>query len=60
MKQIPISHVCSTGNSKWEEFLVDKNISQICSTNEDESKCIIVNKCSMEEDESDCVHKNIN
>ena len=33
---------------------------QICSTDEDESKGIIVEKCSTEEDESECIHQNIN
>ena len=31
----------------------------VCSTNEDESKGIIVNQSSTEEGESECVHKNI-
>ena len=52
-KQIPTSHVCS-------QVLVDKKFSQICSTDEDESKGNIVNKCSTEEDESDFFHININ
>ena len=33
---------------------------QICSTNEGESKIIIVKKGSTEEDKSECVHKNNN
>ena len=50
-KQIPISHVCFTDTSELEAFLVDKNLSQICSTYKDELKGIIVNECSMEEEE---------
>ena len=50
-KQIPTLHVSSTDNRKLKEFLVDKTLSQICSTDEDESKGIIVNKRSTNEDE---------
>ena len=50
-KQIPISHVCSTEKSELEEFLVEETLSQICYTNEEESKGIIVDKRSTEEDE---------
>ena len=49
-KQIPILHVFSTDESELKEFLVNKNLSQICYTDEDESKGIIVNKFSTEED----------
>ena len=35
-KQIPTSEVCSTDESKLKEFPVDENLSQICSTDEDE------------------------
>ena len=59
-KQIPILHVCYTDESEIEEFLVDKTISQICSTYKDKSKGIVVGEHSKEEDESECVHKNIN
>ena len=31
-----ISHVCSTDERKSEEFLVEENLSQVCSTEEDE------------------------
>ena len=37
-----------------------KTLSQICSTDEDESKSIIIDECSTEEDESECVHQNMN
>ena len=59
-KQIPTSHICSTDESKLKEFLFDEIFLQICSTDKDESKGIIVDKCSTEEDESECNHKNIN
>ena len=58
-KQIPTLYVCSTDESELKEFLLDKNILQIYSTDGDESKSIIVDKCSMDEDKQECVHKNI-
>ena len=33
-KQIPISHICSTGESTLKEFQVNENLSHICSTDE--------------------------
>ena len=51
-KQIPTSHVCSTDGSELKEFLVGETLSQIYSTDEDESKGIIVDGSSTEEDES--------
>ena len=59
IKQIPISHVFSKEKIELKELLVDKILSQICYTDEDESKGIIANECSTEEEESECVHKNI-
>ena len=58
-KQIPTSHVFFTDEIELKDFLGEKTLSQICSTDEDESKGIIANECSTEEDESECVHKNI-
>ena len=60
MKQIPASYVCSKEERRFKEFLVDESLSQICSTDEDGPKGIIVDECSAEEDESECIHKNIN
>ena len=37
-----------------------KTLLQVCSSDEDESKSIIVDESSMEESESECVHKNTN
>ena len=51
-KQIPILHVCSTDDSELEEFLVDKNLSQICYTEKYESIVFIIDERSTEEDES--------
>ena len=51
-KQIPTSHVCYKDESELKEFLVDKTLSQISSTYEDESKGISVDKFSTEEDKS--------
>ena len=59
MKQIPILHVCYVEESELKELLVNKNISQICSTDKDKSKGIIFDECSTEEEESESVHKNI-
>ena len=36
-QQIPISHVCDLDESKPNELLADKNLLQVCSTDEDES-----------------------
>ena len=51
-KHIPISYVCSKYLSELKEFIVYKNLSQIYSTSEEESKIIIVDKYSTKEDES--------
>ena len=59
-KQIPTSHVYYTDESKLKEFLVDKKLSQICSTHKDKPKGTTTNECYTEEDKSGCVHKNIN
>ena len=59
-RQIPTSHIFSTYESELKEFLSEETLSQICSTDKDESKGVIVDESSTEEDESECVHKNIN
>ena len=59
-KQISTSHVCSTVESKLKKFLVNKTLPQICFTDEDKPKGIIIDKYSTDEDESECVHKNMN
>ena len=41
-KQIPTLHVCSTDESELKELPADKTLSQICYTDKDESKGIIV------------------
>ena len=50
-KHIPILHIYSTDESESEEFLVDEDLSQVCSTDEDEPKGIIANEISTEENE---------
>ena len=50
-KQIPILHLCSMEESELKEFLVYKNLLQVCSTDEDEPKGIIVDESSTEEGE---------
>ena len=59
-KQVPTSHVCSTDDSKLKQFPVDENLSQICYTNEDESKYIINDEYFTEEEESECVTQYVN
>ena len=56
-KKILTSHVFSTDKSELKEFLADKTLSQICSTDKDEPKGIIVKECYAEEDKSEFVHK---
>ena len=51
-KQIRISHVCSTYEIESKEFPVGKTLLQVFSTDEDESKIIIVDEIFMEESES--------
>ena len=48
----PSLHVYSTVESELKEFLVNKNLSQKVSTDEGESKGIIVDKCSTEDNGS--------
>ena len=56
-KQIPILYVCCTEKIELKKFLVDETLSQICSTDEDESKGISVDECYTEEEESECVNQ---
>ena len=56
-KQILTLQVRSTDQSKLKYFPVNETLSQSSSTDESESKGIIVNKCSTEEDESEFVIK---
>ena len=44
--------------SESEEFLVDENSLQVCSTDTDESKMTIADESYTEESKSECVHKN--
>ena len=37
MQQIPISYVCDSEDSKSKGIIADKNLSQVCSTDECES-----------------------
>ena len=47
VKHIPILHVCSMDDKKSKEFLVDKNLSQVCSTDKGDSKIVIVDESSI-------------
>ena len=59
-KHIPISHVCSTDDTRSKELLVDEKLSRVCSTDGDKSKIIIVDESYKEESKSECVHKIVN
>ena len=50
-KQIPTLHVCSKDESQLKEFLIEKTLLQIYSTDKDKSKTIIVDDYSTKEDE---------
>ena len=56
-KQIPVLHIFLMDKSESEEFLVDGNLSRVCSTDEEDSKSIIFDESYTEESESECVHK---
>ena len=60
MKHNPILHVCYSNEIELEEFQVEETLLQVCSTDKNESKSIIVNESSTEENNSECVHKNTN
>ena len=51
-KQIPTLNICSAYKSGIKDILVDKTLFQICYTDKDESKGIIVDECFTEEDKS--------
>ena len=57
VKKIPISHVYSMEDSKSNEYLVGETLLQVCFTEKDKSKIIIVDESSTEASESECVHK---
>ena len=59
-QQIPISHVCSADESKSKEFLTEKTLSQVYSTDEGKLESIIVDESSTEKRGSESVHKIIN
>ena len=51
-KHIPISHICSTDESKSKGFLVGENLSQVCYTDEGKPESVIVDESYTEESES--------
>ena len=59
-KQIPISHVFNLDKSKSKGIIADKNLLQVCSTDESESESVIFNESSTEESKSESVYKIIN
>ena len=60
IQQIPIAYVCDFDGSKSKYFLVDENLSQVCSTDDGEPESVIFDESSTEESESERVHKIIN
>ena len=52
IKHIMTLHVRSMVERKLKEFIFDETSLQICSTDEEESKGIIVDECSTKEDKS--------
>ena len=57
MKHIPILPIVSMDKSESKELLADKDLSQICSTDEGKPESVIVDEIPMEESKSECVHK---
>ena len=57
MQHIPISHVWSMDKSESKEFIAEKILSQVCSTDKGESESVIINESSTEERESGSVCK---
>ena len=57
---IPILHECNSHERKLKGIILDKNLSQVCSTDERKSERFIVHEKSTEENESESVHKSIN
>ena len=51
-KHIVSSLVCSLDKSELKEFIVNEALSEICYTDKEKSKGIIIDECSTEEDES--------
>ena len=52
MKQIPILPIVSIDKSESKELLADKDLSQICSTDEGKPESVIVDEIPMEESKS--------
>ena len=57
---IPISGVCDSDESELKGIRVEKNLSQVCSTDNSYSESVIVDEISTEESESESPHKSIN
>ena len=58
-QQIPILHIFDLDKSESKENIADKNLSQVCSTDEDKSESVIADESSTEESEAESVHKGI-
>ena len=59
-QQIPISHICYLYKRESTGVTTDKNLSQVCSTDEVESERVIANKSSTGDSKSERAHKSIN
>ena len=60
INHIPISRIFSTEKGELKEYLVNKNLSQVYSTDEGKSESIITAESSTEEIKLESVHKIIN
>ena len=49
-------YICFKDESESEEFLVEKTLSRVYSTDMDKSKIITVNENSTDDSKSECVH----
>ena len=58
MQRILISHVCDLNESELKGITTDKNLPQICYTDESESEIVIGDESSTEESESESVIPN--
>ena len=59
-QQILISHICDSDESESKTIIIDKNLSEVYSTDEIKLESVIVYECSTQESESEIIHKIIN
>ena len=59
-QQIPISHVCDSDERKSKGIIVEKNLLQVCYTDNIKPESVIFDESSTEESKSETFHKSIN